>query len=277
MAGNVIASEDLACNDCQGGFIFNGYGIEEFGLTSELFKKMDDTIKKIKSVNPANNQPPVDAILIFDIAGSASADGERSKNDKFGLLRAGQVESYLFGKFPYAKFHSYSTGPEFDSRQVEVKWKFIKATTEIKKQITPQVKPETTQKEKNEIVLRMVAIGVCILFMVILVFIAGLKYNYNLSSRKKFTSQNAEIEKKDYLDELRAVDAWPSELPLIAEMYFEKKDGRDLRRCPVCNNIVSGKKYVAHLRKCQYSPLYSLDNSGAVTELQKHYNQSTKS
>jgi hypothetical protein len=48
---------------------------------------------------------------------------------------------------------------------------------------------------------------------------------------------------------------WPKGLSLIADMYLNKKNGDQTRKCPFCNSDVRGKNYVAHLRKCETSPL----------------------
>ena len=50
---------------------------------------------------------------------------------------------------------------------------------------------------------------------------------------------------------------WSYQLYDIAVMYLNKLNGDEVKKCPFCEVDVSGKKYVAHLRKkCERSPFF---------------------
>jgi hypothetical protein len=52
------------------------------------------------------------------------------------------------------------------------------------------------------------------------------------------------------------VEYWPEAMNLVADMYLNKKNGDQKKKCPFCNAEVRGKNYVAHLRRCENSFLH---------------------
>ncbi len=182
-----------------------------------------DADEIINAIIDHYDQSGLDKIIKLSVIGSADKTGSFNHNENLASQRAMQMAHYLSNslEIPLTRINFWSSESSKSVKGVKIVCDFS-----LEKEVS----------EEFNLVVYTVLLSVFILFLFLIV--------YFLRKKKK---EKAEFE--DLTDMVPT--CWPCDYSFLFKMWSEKLYGKELKHCPYCSTLVSGRVYLKHLTKCK--------------------------